>query len=275
MVKGKAQYMGALILILWFGGIVSCAANAEESSNSPAHVRSAGCGTIQVGTGNFVSKEIHVLNQGRIFHLFVPNTYDPNHAYPLIFRWHGSGGNGLSGGLGIEYISGNGAIVIGADGLDKSWNDEADADNLMFFDGMLDMIENKYCIDRNRIFSYGFSMGGYFTNLLTCERSDILRASAAIAGGPRGDNCKGTVAAWFLHDSDDLVVPISEGKAARDRVLSLNGCSTSTIDEGEGCVRYQGCDSSPVIWCESQGIGHNIRGDFAPQQVWKFFKDIR
>jgi polyhydroxybutyrate depolymerase len=291
MMEMTAQHARALIFILWCFCMASSAAYAGEPGN--VRGRSAGCGIVQTGNGEFVRMEIHVLGRNRTYHLRVPGNYDGNRAYPLIFRWHGSGGNGLSGGLGIEFISRNDAIVVGADGLDKNWDSKTDSDelllndeydylkfntdpvDLLFFDRMLATISKQYCIDRDRIFSYGFSVGGYFTNLLACERGDVLRASAAVSGGIRGGNCKGKVAAWFLHDSDDHVVPIAEGRAARDRAIATNGCSTNTVDEGDGCVRYQGCETNPVVWCESKGIGHNIRGDFAPARVWRFFQELR
>lgn len=274
MIKVTAKYVHALMLIILCGCTASKPPNMNEIIYAPVHVRSAGCGIIQAGNGNFMTMEIRVLDQVRTYHLFVPIWYDPNRAYPLIFTWHGSGGNGLSGGLDIELSSKNNAIVVGADGLNNSWNSDKGSADLVFFDRMLETIEKGYCIDRDRVFSYGFSVGGYFTNLLACERGDELRASAAVAGGPAGENCNGKVAAWFLHDLDDDAVPIAEGKAARDRALSMNGCSTNTEDEGGGCVRYQGCDVAPVVWCESSGIGHNIRGDFAPPRVWKFFQSL-
>jgi polyhydroxybutyrate depolymerase len=140
---------------------------------------------------------------------------------------------------------------------------------------MLEIVSDQYCIDSHRIFSYGFSLGGLFTNLLACERGDVLRATAAIASGLAGNNCKGKVASWFLHDTDDDAILIARGKAARERAVAANGCSTNTVDEGNGCVRYQGCDATPVVWCESKGFGHNIRGDYAPAQVWKFFQSLK
>jgi predicted peptidase len=284
--------MKTLMKILWLLLALSASAQAKERNSTPVRGPSPGCGISQTGNGAFIPVQIRVFNKDRSYHLRVPENYDPNRAYPLIFRWHGSGGDGLSGGLDIEYSSGNDAIVVGADGLNKNWYSEADPDDwllnidnsnllfdtdpvdLMFFDLMLKTIEKQYCIDRDRIFSYGFSVGGYFTNLLACERGNVLRASAAIAGGPRGGLCRGKVAAWFLHDADDKVIPISKGKSARDRAIALNGCSTKTVDLGEGCVRYLGCEATPVVWCESTGFGHNIRGDYAPARVWKFFQNL-
>lgn len=226
-----------------------------------------------IGTGHFDSTAIRVLDRERTYQLRVPGGYDPDRAYPLIFRWHGRGGDGLSGGLDIERSSGNDAIVVGADGLDKTWS--AGADDLAFFDSMLEAIEKRYCIDRGRVYSYGFSAGAYFTNRLACERGDVLRASAAVAGGPahRGE-CRGKAAAWFLHDADDDTVPIAQGRAALQRVLAANGCAAETVDRGEGCVSYRGCGAEPVVWCQSSGFGHDVRGDFAPARVWKFFRDL-
>lgn len=256
----------------------ACATSGVVHASGPGDAlergRSAGCGIAATGMGHFASVTIRVLNRNRTYHLRAPNGYDPDRAYPLIFRWHGRGGDGLSGGLDIELSSGNDAIVAGADGFNKTWR--GDTDDLAFFDAMLESIEKLYCVDRGRVFSYGFSAGGYFTNLLACERGNVLRASAAIAGGPpRGGNCRGKAAAWFLHDTDDGAVPIAQGRAALQRVLSANGCSASMANADEGCVRYRGCVAEPVMWCQSSGYGHNIRGDFAPARVWKFFQDLR
>lgn len=275
MIIAKAQLISTLIFALLCNCTVSYAANVSALNNISVPSRSSGCGIMKAGTNDFITLKIRVHDQDRIFHLRVPGTYDQNRAYPLIFLWHGWGGNGLSGGLGIEYSSRNDAIVVGADGLNQRWDINPDSADLQFFDSMLDQIEKQYCIDRERIFSYGFSVGGFFTNLLACERGDVLRASASIAGGPAGSNCKGKVARWFLHDMNDNVVPIATGKAVRDQALAANGCSTKTLDEGGGCVEYQGCEAAPVMWCESTGIGHNIRGDYAPPRVWKFFQNLR
>jgi poly(3-hydroxybutyrate) depolymerase len=216
---------------------------------------------------------MRVRDRERSYHLRAPDAYDPQRAYPLVFRWHGRGGDGLSGGLGIEDSAANDAVVAAPDGQQKNWN--AGADDLAFFDAMLEAIEMRYCVDRDRVYSYGFSAGAYFSNRLACERGDVVRAAAAVAGGPSGGECRGGAAAWFLHDSDDEAVPIARGRAALDRALAANGCANYALDEGDGCLRYQGCEAAPVVWCQSSGFGHDVRGDFAPARVWKFFRDLR
>jgi polyhydroxybutyrate depolymerase len=275
MVKGSSKFIFSLMLVPLCGCAASSSPKPNESINTPASHHSTGCGIMQEGTSNFKPMQIHVLNQDRTYNLRVPGSYDPNRAYPLIFRWHGAGGDGLSGGLGIEYSARDDAIIVSANGLDNYWYIASGSIDLLFFDNMLETISNKYCIDRNRVFSYGFSIGGYFSNLLACQRSDVLRASAAVASGLFSNACKGKVATWLLHDINDEAVPIAKGKAVLKRAIEANGCSINTVDEGNGCLRYLGCDATPVVWCETKGFGHNIRGDFAPAQVWKFFQYFR
>lgn len=275
MIKVTSPLIVALMLII-VCMCAACSPSQPVASKKPlVSQRITGCGIAQKGTGSFVPRNVRLLSQDRTYHLRIPSTYDPNRKYPLIFRWHGAGGNASSGGLNIEYSAGNDAIIVSADGLNNFWDVyTADSVDLRFFDAMLKTISNQYCIDSHRIFSYGFSVGGTLSNSLACQRSDVLRASAAVASGLFINNCKGKVATWLLHDVDDGAVPIAKGKSVRDRALARNGCSTDTVDEGNGCVRYQGCDAAPVVWCESKGFGHNTRGDYAPAQVWTFFQSL-
>ena len=214
-----------------------------------------------------------MLGVTRTYHLRLPSAYDPARPYPVIFRFHGFGGDGLSGGLDIEYASGEDAIIVAGDGIERSWNDP-DSD-VPFFDRMLDEVSAAYCVDADRVFAYGFSAGGRLTNRLGCVRGDVLRATASVASAEAEGSCVGQAAAWFLHDADDDAMLLAWGEAARDRVLAANGCGTATADVGDGCVRYEGCaEGMPVIWCQTRGYGHDIRGDYAPGAVWEFFRSL-
>ena len=238
--------------------------------------RSAGCGRGARGSDTFDNRTLRVGDRDRTYHVRVPSSYDPQRAYPLVFRWHGRGGNGLSGGLDIERAAGSAAIVVAADGIDNSWSYGTTANDLQLFDGMLGALSEQYCIDLARVFAYGFSAGGGMTNLLGCERADKLRATAAIASFDRADaRCDGApLAAWFRHDRTDSASPISGGRSARDRVARRAGCSRDTTMVN-GCMQYVGCRPGyPVVWCETNGLGHDIAGDSAPASVWQFFSTL-
>ncbi|MET0285673.1 MAG: hypothetical protein ABW352_14435 [Polyangiales bacterium] len=251
------------------------AQDAGDAGDAPATGRSEGCGMAATSDGDFAEQTVRINNTERTYNVRLPGSYDASRAYALIFRFHGYGGDGLSGGLGIEGPAGNDAIIVAPDGLNQGWSNGSEAGDLALFDAMYEAVTTRYCVDRARVFSYGFSMGGGFTNLLGCRRADKLRGTAAVAGFDRGTGtCARPVAAWFQHDRNDDAVPIAQGTGARDRVIQRAHCSTSTTPAGS-CVSYQGCDPGyPVVWCETTGRGHNIAGDTAPQAVWDFFRAL-
>lgn len=264
----------ALLTSAWLS---SCAAPVRQPAEAPraaeAARRSAGCSVEAHGSGRFETQSLKVDDLARTYHVLVPASYDRERAYPLLFRWHGSGGDGLSGGLDIETSSREDALIVAADGLQRTWSEANRERDLALFDALLAELGGRYCIDLSRVFSYGFSAGGSMTNELACARGDVLRGSAAIASGPARSRCRGTTAAWFLHDANDDVVPMSLGEAARDRALAQNGCSAQAVSVGEGCAEYRGC-RDPVVFCQTRGFGHDIRGDYAPSRVWRFFSAL-
>jgi poly(3-hydroxybutyrate) depolymerase len=134
---------------------------------------------------------------------------------------------------------------------------------------------NDLCIDTTRIFSYGFSAGARFTNLLACVRGGVLRGVAPVSGPPAGTNCTARVAAWLAHGTNDDVVNVAEGMAARDRYRAVNGCGATTQPTPPPpCVRYEGCSMAhPVVWCQTP-IGHDPMGAFSGPGAWNFFKAL-
>jgi polyhydroxybutyrate depolymerase len=251
---------------------------APIDAASPRPSRSPGCGLGGSGTGDFEAHTIRVGGVDRVYRLRIPSSYDAERAYPIVFRWHGFGGDGSSGGLGIEYAAGEEAIVVAPDAIGGAWDLGPEGADVALFDALFGALSSERCIDLDRVFSYGFSRGGGMTSLLACIRPDVLRASAAVAGlEPTVVECDGPVAVWFLHDSDDGAVPIAQGARTRDRFLRANGCAeTSAPVDPSPCARYDGCvEDDPVVWCETSGRGHDIRGDFAPAAVWEFFSSLR
>jgi polyhydroxybutyrate depolymerase len=256
-------------------------ARAPSDDEPPIEVvkkgRSAGCGKSGRGTGKYETARLKVDERDRGYALFVPSKYDAQRAYPVIVRLHGTGGDGLSGGMDIQLQSGQDAIIISPDGIDKGFTDTTEASDLKFFDSLLSTVGDSYCVDLDNVFAYGFSAGAGLAELLACKRGGALRGIAAIAGFPRGNGagCQGPVAAWLAHDKDDEAVPLIGGTLARGRILQQNSCSATTMPDAPDCVRYTGCtEGYPVVWCESAGLGHNIRGDYAPKAVWDFFSSL-
>jgi polyhydroxybutyrate depolymerase len=256
---------------------VSPAPSQEDARTTErAHGRSAGCGSSATGSGAFEPHDVRLALKARTYHVRVPSSYRPERAYPLVFRWHGWGGTGLSEGLAIESAAGDEAIIAAADGRDRGWTFQSGPEDLALFDAMYEALTRSYCIDLGRVFAYGFSAGGSVTLALSALRAERLRGVAVIAAFDVPLPSDTPIAAWLLHDRNDGAVAIEHGEAARDRMRKRNRCSRGMSSIGGGCIRYLHCaDGYPVVWCETQGLGHNIAGDTAPAQVWRFFSELR
>lgn len=78
-------------------------------------------------------------------------------------------------------------IVVYPNAINKSW-DLSGNNDYNFIMAIIDTIDNKYHIDRNRIYSCGFSQGGFMTFQLACRYSDVFAAIAPTSGNLSG-NC--------------------------------------------------------------------------------------
>jgi polyhydroxybutyrate depolymerase len=248
-------------------------AGATGGSNPSS---SSGCGTPQTGTSSYAVRSIAIRGTEREYYLWVPTGYDATRPYPLIVRFHGSTGDGLSGGLEIEAAAAGNAIIASPSGIDGHWDLAPDGVDVALFDAILLEVEDSYCIDAGRVFAYGFSAGGALTNLLGCVRGNVLRGIAPVeSSAPMLSSCNGPVAAWFTHSPDDTVVTIDRGAAALELYRSLDGCGTDTAPVAPTpCVRYQSCTQGfPVDWCETSGP-HDPQGSFTAPGAWSFFSSL-
>jgi len=244
---------------------------------------SAGCGMSPPANGE------HILTVGgvqRRYLLNVPSGYDSMRAYPLVFGFHGATSSAerfqsnYYGGL--DSAIGSDAVIVygqaqGAEGATR-WDNQGQTD-LDYFDAVLSEVLGGLCIDTGRVFATGHSSGGFFTNRLGCERGDVLRAIAPLAGGGpfAFGGCTGQVAAWIEHGDMDTVVNISSGEGSRDFWAGANHCDTgnSTAVSPDPCIAYAGCDEGyPVHWCVSAGGGHEPRPSLTGAGAWSFFQSL-
>jgi poly(3-hydroxybutyrate) depolymerase len=245
---------------------------------------SVGCG-IPYGGELVVDGGIDVDGQTRTFVLSVPDGYDPSVPYPLVFAWHGRGGNGQLARLyfGVEEASADQAIFVYPDALPLAsmggatgWELVNGGSDVQFFDTLYAEMTNNLCVDLDRVFSTGHSFGGYMSNALGCFRADVLRAIAPVAGGPPLQACQSErVAAWITHGTMDGVVPFAQGQASRDSMLPRNGCAdeNAAVDP-DPCVAYEGCDPDyPVTWCahDIADMDGHLWPPFAADAIWGFF----
>ena len=223
---------------------------------------SAGCGTD--AAGEFSSLTVN--GQTRDFILALPDGYNPETTHSLVFAFHGrtSPAEEVRGYYGLEAS----AEALGptifvypvaltqADGT-FGWWEPGDAPDALrdfaLFDALLTELSDRYCVDNERVYAVGHSLGGSFVNTLGCHRAGVLRGVVSLGAGPSGGACTGAVAAMVLHHPEDELVDFELGVAARDQYLAQNGLSgpaRATEPRSMLCRRYGGPDSpTPVVWC--------------------------
>lgn len=240
-----------------------------------------GCGNAQAPRGAR-NLTIQVNGTSRTYWLWVPDGYDPNTAIPLMFAWHGSGGDGDEVRRTYFYLEpavGDGAIIVYPDGLpvdggSSGWDLDAEGIDVKFFDALLASVSEDYCIDRGRVFSTGYSFGGMISHVLGCSRGGQLRGIAPTAGAffGRSSACPTPVPAWIAHAPNDDIVDFPLAESARDVWLSTNACGTTTMPTSPNpCVAYD-CADAEVHWCV-HNEGHEWPS-FAAEGIWAFFSSL-
>ena len=242
--------------------------------------KSSGC-----GSGSDVTTGEHTITSAgveRVYYLKLPDTYDSDTSYPLIFAFHGFTGNYTffsQGYYDLQDVVGDNAILVYPNALERNgetqWDYEAD---MVFFDDLYAELEATLCFDTRKVFAVGHSNGAGMTHTLGCKRGNILRAIAPVAGSFSDyAGCTGQVAVLMTHGSNDPVMPIGQTIPTREYWIAINGCSSDAGQTEPGmdpaCVSYADCDPAyPVQFCE-HSEGHDWP-DFAGNVILDFFSTL-
>jgi len=123
------------------------------------------------------------------------------------------------------------------------------------------LIEEKWCIDKKRIFLTGHSDGGTTAMGIAFINGTkhIPAAIAPSAMGIRGEDlkayhCPNPLPVMIMHSSQDALFP-GYGKEAIQWWVACNGCeATSPVKDADGCVTYRGCQNNVATrYCEGTG----------------------
>lgn len=230
----------------------------------------------------------------RKYLVYVPESYDPDLAAPLVISIHGfvqwpahqqsmTGWNKLADEHGFLVVYPRGT------GFPLRWNTQPGTEGkvsmeeeLQFFSDLIDHLESTYHIDPGRIYVNGMSNGGGMTDLLACELSERIAAVGGVAGAylyPR-DACNPSrpVPVIAFHGQEDQIVPYLGGTSSRDFQFSFppveewaaswagkNACdgtpASTKITENVTRWDYADCaENARVIFYSVYGAGHTWPG---------------
>jgi poly(3-hydroxybutyrate) depolymerase len=172
------------------------------------------------------------------------------------------------------------------------------ADDLGFFEAMLDFAGERLTVDEDRVYMTGFSQGGQTTQGLACGLAHRLAAIAPMHGfAANGHTCGPDTALGMIQFSGtrDTIVPedgVSDGGLIYDHAdetaqewAAAQGCDADLTPyptaydgvEGMVCMQHAGCDTgASVVWCRWDGSHswprNSSDGNFGLETLWSFFE---
>jgi polyhydroxybutyrate depolymerase len=201
----------------------------------------------------------------------------------------------------------HGFVALFPDGVGRSWNageccgdaKEKKLDDVGFIRDLIEHVSQRWCIDRARVYSMGFSNGAFLSHRLACELPGGVRAIAPVAGtlGIPASTCKPAhpTPVLAIHGTDDDLVPYEGGPPKIPHGASFgtfispgatdsfwaetNGCKgapSTYFTRGEvSCVRHEQCrDQATVALCTVNGGGHQWPGADPLPAMGHLTKDI-
>ena len=316
------------------GNIGDSAGTAGASSGGGPGGGGGNCGT----RGGMRGKTIRKLTVGgtsRSYVAYLPQSLNPSTPVPFVYVFHGASQNGSwlydsteyskiadSDGIAVVFPDGQGVSSQTMTGSLTPWHVTDGAGlcglgtlvsnpspvDLPFVDAIKADINQDQCIDDKHVFATGFSMGGYFSHHIACNRPDF-RAAAPHSGGTLAslDACKTThMPIIIFHGTADPLInnacddptatPQTGFEASATLWAKKNGCKNTyttlpangtTMGNNGQCYLYDGCPMDGQVevctftnmahaWAGSpvcQGcIGSGTGFASATQLEWAFFK---
>ncbi|MBK43134.1 MAG: hypothetical protein CMC83_04590 [Flavobacteriaceae bacterium] len=141
----------------------------------------------------FFNQNLLYDNIEREYVIYIPSSYDGLTPVPLIFSFHGGGGN-IQENILINDLSelaeSENFIAVYPQALPDPNDDggnlwihkePTDVDDVFFIEALIDSIAENYQIDESRIYACGYSHGGGFALSLACRLNEKIAAIGVVA----------------------------------------------------------------------------------------------
>ncbi|MBP9094478.1 esterase [bacterium] len=196
----------------------------------------------------------------REFFVHVPKGYNHSQKMPLVMCFHGGFGLGsrMDALTGLDAISDqNGFLLVYPQGINRHWNDGRNIDghdrynDVQFVTDMIDHLERRWNIDKQRVYVTGVSNGGFFSQYL-CIMLPNKFAGCASVGATLPDIVFHTrrpmkpVSVLYILGMSDPLVPFKGGpihyKSFHDR-----GNVISAKEAAQYWVKANRCQPNPRV----------------------------
>ena len=184
----------------------------------------------------------------RSYRLAVPDHYRSTTPTPLILLFHGSGSDAVQQSA-YSRLPARGAaagyLVATPDAVGGNWDLAAPGTptgDQQFVTALVADVGRRYCVDRNRLYAAGISLGSEFAALLSCDPANHLAAVGLVAAEYLVRPCTGPVPVLAFHGTADPIVPYADGATGR----SVPGVPVvGAVSNLTAWARLDGCAPRP------------------------------
>lgn len=210
---------------------------------------------IEIGAQETIFKTIQHGDLTREYIVYVPAGYDSSVAVPLMFNFHGYTGQAeghmnnsnmkpVADAEGFILVYPQGALFFGNTHWNVgAWTLGSTTDDLGFTEAMIDELASTYTIDQDRIYSCGYSNGGYFSFELACQLSHRVAAIGSVGGKMSSQT--------FNACNPSHPMPIVTIHGTEDNIVTYYGpepAGSKTINQLNAYWQnYNNTNSSPIV----------------------------
>jgi hypothetical protein len=207
----------------------------------------------------------------RDYYVYLPQGYDKNRAYPLVFDLPGCGATGLNvyslgnaqdNAIRVGLTPGPNSLGHGTNPGQGCFDDREGDDNIdfVFYENLVDKLKGELCFDRNRVFAAGDSRGAWMADELGCHYAgDALHPIRGVLANDGGlpdqvghkPTCSGQpMAGMWVHDVGDAETPFTGAKFAIKEAMVVNGCTIGTDYDTAQFQNYPIGGGNPTVTCQ-------------------------
>ncbi len=207
-------------------------------------------------------------DQERRYRIHVPKGYDGKTKIPVVLFLHGGGGTDEQASrMGLTPLADKHQFVaVYPNAINKHWNDGRESqrfiehdrtiDDVAFLIAVLEDVSKKYNVDKTRVFAAGASNGGFMTQRLAIERSEVFAAVGihiATMGEPLSKrfNPEHPVSILFMNGTKDPLVPYDGGEVVVDLFPNLSKLSRREQPSRGKCIST---DDAVALWVKRNGL---------------------
>ena len=304
MLRSGMKY-GLVVLLAACGGGGDSNATGSEGGDP----LNGACATPLAAESQTLS-ELMVNGVRRQYRLSVPRA-DAGVTLPVLMAFHGGGGRDypfpqqrkfeeLVEAEGVIAVYPLAELVPPNEGEWQLNTSEGSTQDIAFVEALIDDLSSRYCVDSNRIYATGYSLGSMFTYELACHLNARFAAIASLAGTmpvmPNSCALVENVSIMHIHGRDDPLISYdSEWKwKAWDSVGTMRdipslvrfwseqyGCQNESETQSDSALHivHDACDAGVrVEHYRLTGVGHEwpdaISGVSTHEVIWNFVSEF-